>query len=71
MLINRIIILILLILLLIYIFLANNITEGYMAIIGPIITYKEKKVNKPVNNYYKNMKITQDFAPNSVLTTIQ
>ena len=71
MLINRIIVLILLIILLIHIFLANNTIEGYMAIIGPNISFKEKKVNKPRNIYFKNIKIKQDFFHNTVFTTFK
>ena len=41
----------------------NNI-EGMMAVIGPVITPKEKNTN----TYYENTKITQDFDPNSVST---
>ena len=44
-----------------------NIIEGYMAVIGPVISPKEKIVNKPTNTYYENNKITQDFDPNIVL----
>jgi hypothetical protein len=49
-------------------FLANKYVEGYMAVIGPIITPKEKTVSNPTNTYYKNTKITQDFDPDSVIT---
>lgn len=60
---------ILLILLISYqIILANNNVEGYMAVIGPVIIPIEKKIYKPVNTYYKNSKITQDFDPDSVIT---
>lgn len=69
--INRIIIGILLFIIFFYIILANKYTEGYMAIIGPMISYSEKIVNKPMNTYYKNIKISQDFDPNSVYTTFQ
>jgi len=71
MLINIIIGILLIIILLIHIFLANNTIEGYMAIIGPKISFKEKKVNKPRNIYFKNMKIKQDFFPNTVFTTFK
>ena len=49
------------------IFLANNFVEGYMAVIGPIIDDKQKKTDKPVNTYYQNNKITQDFDPDGVI----
>ena len=49
------------------IFLANNIIEGYMAVIGPVIYEKEKKIDKPINTYYQNNKISQDFDPYSVM----
>ncbi len=41
----------------------NNI-EGMMAIIGPVITPK----HNPINKYYPNSKINQDFDPDSVTT---
>lgn len=64
----KIIILILILILVFHVFLANSITEGYMAIIGPQISFTEKIVSKPTNNYYKNIKISQDFDPDSVFT---
>jgi hypothetical protein len=63
-----VILLLLILLILFYLFLANSITEGYMSIIGPMISFKEKTVSQPTNTYYKNIKITQDFDPDSVLT---
>jgi len=78
MLVNRII-LILLILLIVVVFLEylnSNLYEGYMAVIGPVISPKEKIVNKPKNTYYENVKVTQDFddygvmqdyTPNSII----
>jgi|Laugresubdmm15sn_1035100.scaffolds.fasta_scaffold605050_1 hypothetical protein len=38
--------------------------EGMMAVVGPVITPKEKNTN----TYYENIKITQDFDPDSVST---
>ena len=49
------------------IFLANNFIEGYMAVIGPVIDEKEKKIDKPINTYYQNNKISQDFDPDGVM----
>jgi hypothetical protein len=49
------------------IFLANNFIEGYMAVIGPVITPVNKMVDKPKNTYYQNNKITQDFDPDGVI----
>jgi hypothetical protein len=69
MLVNRIIF-ILLILLTVVVFLEylnSNIYEGYMAVIGPVISPKEKIVNKPKNTYYENAKVTQDFDDNAVM----
>jgi len=49
------------------IFLENNLVEGYMAIIGPVIDPKEKKKNTPINTYYTNNIVKQDFDPYSVI----
>ena len=49
------------------IFLANKNVEGYMAVIGPVISPKEIIINKPKNTYYQNNNITQDFDPDSVI----
>lgn len=49
------------------IFLANNFIEGYMAVIGPVITPKNKMVSKPINTYYQNNNIKQDFDPDGVI----
>jgi len=38
--------------------------EGMMAVVGPVITPK----HNPINKYYPNSKITQDFDPDSVTT---
>lgn len=54
-----------------HLFLANSITEGYMSIIGPMISFKEKTISTPTNTYYKNIKISQDFDPDSVLTNFK
>jgi hypothetical protein len=48
-------------------YFSHTIIEGYMAVIGPVIAPKQKIVNKPVNTYYENAKISQDFDPYSVL----
>ena len=48
-------------------YLKSNLYEGYMAVIGPVISPKEKTVNSPKNLYYENVKINQDFDPDSVL----
>ena len=48
-------------------FRQSNI-EGMMAVIGPVISPKEKNTNNPINTYYENVKITQDFDPDSVST---
>ena len=69
MLVNRII-LILSIILIVVVFLEylnSNIYEGYMAVIGPVITQTEKIVNKPKNTYYENVKVTQDFDDYAVM----
>ena len=50
-------------------FLANHFTEGYQTIISPKISYSNQITNNPINTYYRNMKISQDFDPNSVFTT--
>lgn len=47
----------------------NNKTEGYMSIIGPVIVPKISLTSKPKNTYYKNMKITQDFDKDNVITS--
>ena len=49
------------------IFLENNLVEGYMAVIGPFIYEKEKKTNTPINTYYTNNIVKQDFDPYSVI----
>ena len=49
------------------IFLENNLVEGYMAIIGPVIDPKEKKINTPINTYYTNNIVKQDFDSYSVI----
>ena len=48
-------------------FLENKNIEGYMAVIGPVITPKEKIVSSSKNTYYENNNIKQDFDPYSVL----
>ena len=47
----------------------NNISEGYMSIIGPVIVPQISLTAKPRNTYYKNMNITQDFDKDNVITT--
>jgi len=64
----KILLLILILIILIHEFLANTVTESYMAIIGPKISFTEKIVSNPTNTYYKNIKISQDFDPDSVFT---
>ena len=38
-----------------------------MAVIGPVIDPKEKKRNTPINTYYINNIVKQDFDPYSVM----
>jgi uncharacterized membrane protein YjfL (UPF0719 family) len=47
----------------------NNKFEGYMSIIGPVIIPRISLTAKPRNTYYKNMKITQDFDKDNVITS--
>jgi len=47
------------------------INEGFMSVIGPVITpiYKpnNKPINQPTDTYYVNNKVTQDFDEYSVI----
>ena len=70
MLINLLIVLLILIILF-NLFLAKQYVEGYMSIIGPVIKFSEKTVSNPTNTYYKNIKISQDFDPDSVFTNFK
>jgi hypothetical protein len=71
--INKIFKIILLLLLVVFIleYLSNIIVEGFMSVVGPVITPKNDPKNKPVNTYYENAKISQDFDPYSVLQDYQ
>lgn len=64
MLVNRIILILGIIFILVVIleYLQRDIYEGYMAVI-PKISF----IYKPVNSYYENSKITQDFDKDAVL----
>ena len=48
-------------------YLKPKIYEGYMAIVGPVISPKQKIVNKPKNSYYENVDIEQDFDDYAVI----
>ena len=67
--INKVFIIIILLVLVGFIleYFSNIINEGFMSVIGPVITPKQSIVNKPVNTYYENAKISQDFDPYAVL----
>jgi hypothetical protein len=68
MLVNRIILILLILIVVVFLeYLNSNLYEGYMAVIGPAISPKEKIVNKPKNTYYENAKVTQDFDDNAVM----
>ena len=64
MLVNRIILILVIIFIVVVIleYLKTDVYEGYMAVI-PKISF----IYNPVNSYYENRKITQDFDKNAVL----
>ena len=52
-------------------FLANLKKEGYLAVVPMIKPLKTTFVNKPVNTSYANIKVSQDFDPDSVFTNFK
>ena len=69
MLVNKIILILIILFILVIIleYLKMSVFEGYMAVIGPLIKPKQTIVNKPINTYYENVKITQDFDQDGVI----
>jgi hypothetical protein len=59
------------IIILFQLFLANSNKEGYLAVVPVIKPIKTTIVNKPVNTSYANIKVTQDFDPDSVFTNFK
>jgi len=45
------------------------IVEGVTFTTNPVFKNKSSPTFKPINNYYVNSKISQDFDPDSVITT--
>ena len=67
----NILVVIFIIIILFQIFLANSNKEGYLAVVPMIKPLKTTFVNKPVNTSYANIKVSQDFDPDSVFTNFK